>query len=159
MQHRWILNSLFSLCRHLTLPDIPVGCPRRESKQTPNRDRRRQRTSSQNCTRPRTQAYQRASILSTNVGAGCSCHPTGAHIISGRAFLPILSDSVGWTLTTRCKERWETRRRRSRINEIGAARVPSSYRQMSGELRSRRIVLFLIRSERHFNPYCTDCES
>jgi len=21
--------------------------------------------------------------LSTNVGAGCSCHPTGAHIISG----------------------------------------------------------------------------
>ena len=97
------LELSFLLCRHLTLPDIAVGCPRRESKQTPNRDRRRQRTSSQNCTRPRTQAYQRASILGTNVGAGCSYHPTGVHIISGRAFLPILSDSVGWTLTSHCE--------------------------------------------------------
>jgi hypothetical protein len=29
--------------------------------------------------KPRTHAYRRASISSTNVGAGCSCHPTSAN--------------------------------------------------------------------------------
>jgi hypothetical protein len=29
--------------------------------------------------KPRTHAYRRASISSSNVGAGCSCHPTGAN--------------------------------------------------------------------------------
>ncbi len=35
--------------------------------------------------KPWTRAYRRASIPSTNVGAGCSCHPTGAqHHLSPR---------------------------------------------------------------------------
>jgi hypothetical protein len=33
----------------------------------------------------------RASVSSTNVGAGCSCHSTGADIIDRATFLPILS--------------------------------------------------------------------
>jgi len=38
-------------------------------------------TSSQNCTRPWTHACGRASVSSTNVGAGCGCRPTSLFIM------------------------------------------------------------------------------
>jgi len=36
-------------------------------------------TSSHVCTQPQTHAFRSGSESDTNVGAGCSCHPTGSH--------------------------------------------------------------------------------
>ena len=50
-----------------------------------------QRTSSHVCTQPQTHAFRSGFEPGTNVGAGCSCHPTGFTIIARLAFLHILS--------------------------------------------------------------------
>jgi hypothetical protein len=48
--------------------------------------------SSHVCTQPQTHVYRSGFVLSTNVGAGCSCHPTGIRDIFARlAFLCTLS--------------------------------------------------------------------
>jgi hypothetical protein len=47
--------------------------------------------SSHVCTQPQTHAYRSGFKPGTNVGAGCSCHPTGPTIIARFAFLYILS--------------------------------------------------------------------
>jgi hypothetical protein len=47
--------------------------------------------SSHVCTQPQTHAYRSGFKPGTNVGAGCSCHPTGYTIIARLAFLYILS--------------------------------------------------------------------
>ena len=48
-------------------------------------------TSSHVCTQPQTHAFRSGFQPGTNVGAGCSCHPTGTNIIARLAFLYILS--------------------------------------------------------------------
>jgi hypothetical protein len=48
-------------------------------------------TSSHVCTQPQTHASRPGFKPGTNVGAGCSCHPTGYTIIARLAFLYILS--------------------------------------------------------------------
>ena len=47
--------------------------------------------SSHVCTQPQTHAYRSGFKPGTNVGAGCSCHPTGYTIIARLPFLHILS--------------------------------------------------------------------
>ena len=73
--------------------EVPVGCPRRESKtNSQSRSSSEGRTSSQICTQtPDPRLSVGLSKLSTNVSAGCSCHPTSAdHFRSPRVpFHPV----------------------------------------------------------------------
>jgi hypothetical protein len=72
---------------------VPAGCPRRESKtNSQSRSPSEGRTSSHICTQtPDPRLSVGLSKLSTNVGAGCSCHPTSAdHFRSPRvSFHPV----------------------------------------------------------------------
>src|SRR5580658_141682 len=60
-------------------PIKPVGCPVRTQSKLPieivvgNRQ-----TSSHVCTQPQTHAFRSGFKPGTNVGAGCSCHPTSS---------------------------------------------------------------------------------
>ena len=89
VQDRQLLAPSFDLFDFFAIgsSEVPVGCPRRESKtNSQSRSSSRGRTSSHICTQtPDPRFIGRASKSSTNVGAGCSCHPTSAnHLRSPR---------------------------------------------------------------------------
>src|SRR5215831_21361756 len=56
---------------------MSVGCPRCERKQTPNRDRRWVANVITKLYATSDPRFSTGFKMSTNVGAGCGCHPTG----------------------------------------------------------------------------------
>jgi hypothetical protein len=78
VQYRQCVTSSLALLGHLLLRSCRSDARGADTEQTPNRDRRRnRRTSSHVCTQPQTHALRSGFEPGTNVGAGCSCHPTG----------------------------------------------------------------------------------
>ena len=92
MQDRQCVTSSFALFGHLLLRSSRSDVRGADTEQTPNRIVVGNRqTSSHVCTQPQTHAFRSGFKSSTNVGAGCNCHPTGSTIIAQLVFLYILS--------------------------------------------------------------------
>src|SRR5450631_3172531 len=92
VQNRQCVTSSFALLGHLLLRSCRSNARGADTEQTPNRDRRRKPAAV--ITRLYATPGPRLSVglqTGTNVGAGCSCHPTGSPIIARLAFLYILS--------------------------------------------------------------------
>jgi hypothetical protein len=90
------VTSSLALLGHLLLRSCRSDARGADSEQTPNRDRRRKPANV--ITRlyaTQTHAFRSGLEPGTNVGAGCSCHPTGFTIIARLAFLYILSGREG----------------------------------------------------------------
>src|SRR5271157_5355868 len=78
MQDRQRITSSLALLGHLLLRSCRSNARGADTEQTPNRDRRRKPAASSHvCTQPQTHAFRSGFKPGTNVGAGCSCHPTG----------------------------------------------------------------------------------
>src|SRR5882757_4607215 len=79
VQNRQCVTSSFALLGHLLLRSCRSNARGADTEQTPNRDRRRKASSRHHTSvrKPQTHAFRSGFKPGTNVGAGCSCHPTG----------------------------------------------------------------------------------